>query len=46
MKLLVSVLVIRFIVALFDNKAKRNKKNGQKYTDEVEERQPDAFQVR
>lgn len=46
MKLLMSVFVIRFIAALFDNKAKRNKKSGQKYTDEVEERHPAAFQVR
>lgn len=46
MKLLMSVFVIRFIAALFDNKAKRNKKNAQKYTDEVEERHPAAFQVR
>jgi hypothetical protein len=46
MKLLMSVFVIRFIVALFDNKAKGNRKNGQEYTDEVEERHPAAFQVR
>jgi len=46
MKLLMSVFVIRFIAALFDNKTKRNKRNGQKYTDEVEERHPAAFQVR
>ena len=46
MKLLMSVLAIRFIAALFDNKAKRNKKNAQKYTDEVQERHPAEFQVR
>ena len=46
MKLLMSVFLIRFIAALFDNKAKANRKNGQKYTDEVEERHPAAFQVR
>lgn len=46
MKLLMSVFLIRFIAALFDNKAKGNRKNGQKYTDEVEERHPAAFQVR
>ncbi|MET3882767.1 hypothetical protein [Niastella sp. OAS944] len=46
MKLLMSVFVIRFIAALFDNKTKRNKRNGQKYTDEVEERHPAAYQVR
>jgi hypothetical protein len=46
MKLLMSVFLIRFIAALFDNKAKRNKKNGQKDTDENELRHPAAFQVR
>jgi hypothetical protein len=46
MKLLMSVFVIRFIMALFDNKAKGNKKNGQKVTDEGEARHPAAYQVR
>ena len=46
MKLLMSVFVIRFIMALFDNKAKGNKKNGQKDTDEGDARHPAAFQVR
>jgi hypothetical protein len=46
MKLLMSVFLIRFIAALFDNKAKGNKKNGQKDTDENELRHPAAFQVR
>jgi hypothetical protein len=46
MKLLMSVFMIRFIVALFDNKAKGNKKNGQRVTDEGDTRHPAAFQVR
>jgi hypothetical protein len=46
MKLLMSVFMIRFIMALFDNKAKGNKQNGQKDIDEAETRHPAAFQVR
>jgi hypothetical protein len=46
MKLLMSVFMIKFIMALFENKAKGNKKNGQKDTDEGEARHPAAFQVR
>lgn len=46
MKLLMSVFVIRFIAALFDKKAKGNKKNEQKDTEENELRHPAAFQVR
>ena len=46
MKLLMSVFVIRFIMALFDNKAKGNKKNRQKGTEEGEARHPAEFQVR
>lgn len=46
MKLLMSVFLIKFIVALFDNKAKGNKKNGQEITDENESKHPAAFQVR
>ena len=46
MKLLMSVFMIRFIMALFDNKAKGNKQNGQKNMDEVDTRHPAAFQVR
>lgn len=46
MKLLMSVFMIRFIMALFDNKAKGNKQNGRKENDEVETRHPAAFQVR
>lgn len=45
MKLLMSVFMIRFIVALFDNKAKGNK-GVQKNTDEGDARHPAAFQVR
>jgi len=46
MKLLMSVFMIKFIMALFENKAKGDKKNGQKDTDEGEARHPAAFQVR
>lgn len=46
MKLLMSVFIIKFIMALFENKAKGNKQNGQKDTDEGEARHPAAFQVR
>jgi hypothetical protein len=46
MKLLMSVFMIRFIMALFENKAKGNKKSGQKDTDEGDTRHPAAFQVR
>ena len=46
MKLLMSVFVIKFIMALFENKAKGNKKKGQKDTDEGGARHPAAFQVR
>ena len=46
MKLLMSVFMIKFIMALFENKAKGNKKNGQKDIDEGEARHPAAFQVR
>ncbi len=46
MKLLMSVFMIRFIMALFDNKAKGNKTGVQKNTDEVDARHPAAFQVR
>jgi hypothetical protein len=46
MKLLMSVFVIRFIVALFENKAKENKKKFQKDTDEMETRHPAGFQLR
>jgi len=46
MKLLMSVLVIRFIAALFDNKAKAKKKNAGKHTDEMEARHPAEYQVR
>ena len=46
MKLLMSVFMIRFIVALFENKAKGNKKNIQQDADQMEARHPAAFQVR
>ncbi len=46
MKLLMSVFMIRFIMALFDNKAKGNKTGMQKHTDEEDARHPAAFQVR
>ena len=45
MKLLMSVFMIRFIMALFDNKAKGNKQNGQKNIDGVDTRHPASFQV-
>ena len=41
MKLLMSVFMIRFIVALFDNKAKR-KKNIQQDANQMEARHPAA----
>ncbi len=46
MKLLMSVFVIRFIAALFDNKVKANRKNRQKQEDPIEARHPAAFQIR
>ncbi len=46
MKLLMSVFVIRFIAALFDNKAKANRKNLPKQDDQREARHPAAFQIR
>lgn len=46
MKLLMSVFVIRFIAALFDNKAKANSKNMQKDDGQKNARHPAAFQVR
>lgn len=46
MKLLMSVFMIRFIMALFDNKAKRNKTGVQNNTNETDARHPAAFQVR
>lgn len=46
MKLLMSVFIIRFIVALFENKGKENKKNIEKVADQNETRHPAAFQVR
>lgn len=46
MKLLMSVFIIRFIVALFENKDKGNKKNLDKVVDQNETRHPAAFQVR
>jgi hypothetical protein len=46
MKLLMSVFMIRFIIALFENKAKANKKNLSQQADEQEAKHPAAFQVR
>ncbi|WP_153825441.1 hypothetical protein [Niastella caeni] len=46
MKLLMSVFMIRFIIALFENKAKANKNNVQQDADEREARHPAAFQIR
>lgn len=46
MKLLMSVFIIRVIVALFENKGKGNKKNLDKAADQNETRHPAAFQVR
>ena len=46
MKLLMSVFMIRFFMALFDSKAKGNKISAQNNTDEGDGRHPAAFQVR
>lgn len=46
MKLIMSVFMIRFIVALFENKAKGNKKNGHQQAEQNDARHPAEFQVR
>jgi hypothetical protein len=46
MKLLMSVFMIRFIIALFENKAKENRKNIKKDADQIEAKHPAEFQVR
>jgi hypothetical protein len=45
MKLLMSVFMIKFIIGLFENKAKANK-NLSHRADEQEAKHPAAFQVR
>ena len=46
MKLLMSVFLIRVIVALFENKAKGNKKNEHQHDEQNDARHPAEFQVR
>jgi hypothetical protein len=46
MKLLMGVFMIRFIVGLFENKAKGNKKNGKQYAEQNDAKHPAEFQVR
>ena len=46
MKLLMSVFVIRFIMALFENKTNKNKNQMQHDAHEHETKHPAEFQVR
>jgi len=46
MKLLMSVFVIRFIMALFDNKANKNKSGMANDANEQEAKHPAEFRVR
>ena len=46
MKLIMSVFLIKAIVALFENKTKGNKKNGQQHAEQNDARHPAEFQVR
>jgi len=46
MKLLMSVFMIKFIMALFENKAKGNKKNEHQHDEQNDARHPAEFQVR
>ena len=46
MKLLMSVFMIRFIMALFDNKGNKNKGNVAHNTNEQEAKHPAEFQIR
>lgn len=46
MKLLMSVFLIRFIVALFENKGKGDKNNAHQHAGEMDAKHPAEFQVR
>ena len=46
MKLLMSVFMIKFIMALFESKAKGNKKSGHQHVEQNDAKHPAEFQVR